>query len=192
MKKVFVIIAVLFFLSQIPISCNEPTPSLKEGQLIRRAYLDVWGVPPTIQELNWYITYNRNSYETAILDLISKEYSSARIKELAKNFLLSNEYKTQLQKSLTPEEMAVIIRYQGGDLTSSLLDADKRLVTNSILNKENGCDPIDYLAELLMARSTSAVEETFLSKIIKKYPSDEEGYFAALQVMKTFKDFTHK
>jgi len=191
MKKVFVI-AVLFFLLQIPISCNEPPSLLKEGQLIRRAYLDVWGVPPTIEELNWYLTYNRNSYETAVLDLISKEYSSARIKELAKNFLLSNEYKTQLQKSLTMEEMSVIIRYQGGDLTSTLKDADKRLVANSILNKENGYDPVDYLAGLLMARSTSAGEETFLSKIIKKYPSEEEGYFAALQVMKTFKDFTHK
>lgn len=192
MKKFFIVITLLSFFFQVPTSSNEPFYFIKEGQLIRRAYLDVWGVPPSLHELNWYLTYNQNSYETAVNDLLKKDSSSPRVKDLAKNFLLSIEYKTRPLKPLTMEEMSFIVRYQGGDLSSSLLEADKRLVRNSILNKENGIDPIDYLAELLMARSTSASEETFLTKIIKKYPSDEEGYLAALQVMKTFKDFTHK
>jgi hypothetical protein len=177
----------LFLLVSIPVSAKD----LKEGQLIRRVYLDVYGFPPTSSELDWYLTYNKNGYELAV-DFVLIKNLTPNIQNLLKKFLLSSSYKSEPQTAISSVVCENIIKYQSGNLHISLIEAEKRFVKLSISNSENDINPLDYMAESLMGRVTTAEEETELVKIIKRYPSEEEGYLAALQQIKTYKDFLCK
>ena len=180
MKRLLLPLILVFLFVQTLPNGEAFEQNLKEGQIIRRAFLDVKGVPPTPTELAWYLTYNREGYEKAISYLLS-ENINPKLKELLKTFLLSPEYKNKNQSVLTKEEQIFIIQYQIGNLFASPEEADKKLISISISSKENGYEPLDYMAELLMARSTSASEETLLGKIIKNTHQKKMG------IMRLFK-----
>jgi hypothetical protein len=170
------------------VSASEPiSKELKEGQLIRRVYLDLLGVPPSSKELDWYLSYNTNPYNEAV-----KTIAPININPSYKDFILSDDYKKQIQTPLPPSTLELIIKYQAGMLRAPLIEADKRLVDISLKAAENDLNPLDFMAENLMGRITTAQEETELQKIIKKYPTEEEGYLEALKKMKTFSDFLNK
>jgi len=170
---------------------NSPTEPLKEGQLIRRVYLDLLGIPPTSSELNWYLTYNRNGYEVAVKTIRSKYLPLFLSDEDVERFL-SNSYKQSPQVLMPQNILDGIIRYQSGSFKNSPEEADKKFVTISLKAIEDDINPLDFMAENLMGRITTAQEENELQKIIKKYPSEYEGYLEALKKIKTYKDFTHK
>jgi hypothetical protein len=169
-------------------------PDLKTIRLIRRVYLDVLGCPPTIQELEWLQVYVSNGYETAVKEVLSRPSNIfiPSVRKLLKEFLLSNQYKSKESVLLSSEERDFIIKYQSG-IYDSIEDADKQLVANAIASNEPGqIDPIDYMSECLMSRDTTAEEATRLTKTLKSYPSEEEGYLEVLKELKTFTDFYTK
>lgn len=163
------------------------TNSLKEGQLIRRLYLDLLDVPPTSAELEWYLTYNKEGYKAAVDKIVTPNFPPS-----VKQSVLSNEYRLAPQRPIPQKTLEKIIRYQSGSPWVSLEEANKRFVVISLKAAENDINPLDYMAENLMGRITNAQEETELAKIIKKYPSEQEGYRAALEEIKTYPDFLNK
>lgn len=186
---------VSYLLCCLPLSFGEEgNNKVKESQLIRRVYLDVLNVPPSIKELEWYEVYNTNGYVLAV-EYVLNNKSNVLIpsfKKILKEFLLSQEYKLKEFTPLSLEQRDIIIKYQSGIWTSEE-EANKKLVLDAIISNEPGVmDPIDYLAECLMGRDTSAEEATLLNKILKRYPSEEEGYLMVLEELKTFKDFYTK
>jgi len=167
---------------------------IKETQLIRRAYLDVLNVPPSVKELEWYQVYNTNGYEVAVDTILSRppNFLIPSLKNTIRDFLLSLKYRTKEPVLLTLEQRDFIVKYQSGGRTN-IEDADKQLILNAIASNEPGVmEPMDYLAECLLGRDTTAVEATHLNKILKRYPSEEEGYLEVLKEIKTFKDFYTK
>jgi len=181
----------LLFGSQLSLGA---TP-LRESQLIRRVYLDVLGFPPSPKELDWYLTYNSKSYETAVDWVINSH--GAYFQNLdpveMKRYLCSIEYKTTPQIKIIPFQLEMIIKYQCGDLSLSLNDAKIKLTKDAVgFGEGNVLDTIDYIAESLMARVSHAEEATSLLKIYKKYPSEAEGYFNVVSEIMTYKDYLYK
>lgn len=173
-------------LASLLLGVSASEPSIKEGQLIRRVYLDFLGIPPTPKELNWYLIYNKpDPFKRVVNDIVHGN-------ECLKNFLLSSEYKNRVQMPLSPLTLDLIVKYQSGMIKNSLGEADKRLVVISLKEAEDDLNPLDFMSECLMGRATTAQEETELQKIIKKYPTEEEGYLEALKKIKTFPDFLNK
>lgn len=173
-------------LASLLLSVSAAEESLKEGQLIRRVYLDLLGIPPTPKELNWYLTYNKpDPLKRAVNDIVQNN-------ESLKEFLLSEDYKKKPLIPLSSLTLDLIVKYQSGMLKNSLEEADRKLVDISLKVVEDDLNPLDFMAECLIGRVTTAQEETELLKIIKKYPSEEEGYLEALKIIKTFPDFLNK
>lgn len=178
--------------------CSSPTMGEgnnqgKDSRLIRKMFLDVLGVPPTPPELDWYLVYNSNSYIKAV-ETVTDKYASP-LKNLLYTVLISSSYKESGRVLLSNDEKEMIIKYQSGMKNFSLTEAENRLVELSIINRDNGevvTEPLDFLATNLMARNTTLEEENFLSKIVKKYPSEKEGYLKALKIMETYEDFLYK
>lgn len=159
--------------------------STEEARLIRKAFLDIKRVPPTPDELNWYLCYNSKPYETAINWLVSNT-KNLNLKE----YLLSEEYKISSPYKLDDEMQNLIIKYQCGNLNLSNKEADKALIKLSILCGEGSTiDTIDYMASCLMARPTTTKEINVLLKLFKEQNTEEAGYLAVLNVLKTYKDF---
>lgn len=174
------------FLASFLLGVSAPVSLINEGQLIRRVYLDFLGIPPTPKELNWYLSYNKpEPLKRVVNDLVQDNGA-------LKDFLLSPDYKNQDKTPLPPATLDLIVKYQSGMINNPIEEADKKLVVISLLAAEDDINPLDYMAECLMGRVTTAGEETELQKIIKKYPSEEEGYLEALKKIKTFPDFLNK
>lgn len=160
--------------------------SIKESRMIRRLFLDIKQVPPTPEELNWYLCYNHEPYQAAVDWIVAQTGAS-------KEHLMSNEYKQTFPNKLDQSVLDLIIRYQSGNIKLSVEEADKLLVKISIAGGEdNTTDVIDYMASCLMARSTNVKETNELIKIYKQYPKEEDGYLAVLQQMKTYSDYKFK
>jgi hypothetical protein len=140
--------------------------------LIRRAYLDVLGVVPTISEIEWYCVYNNNGYELAIEWLIShKNYNLDIPKEQAKKYLLSNEYRNLKKRKLTELELNKILLYVTGYKhlpvnTENIKLASRELVINAL--NSDVYSSMDYLANNLMCRSLTLKEENDMNKILKE------------------------
>jgi hypothetical protein len=172
----------------------EATP-LREAQLIRRVYLDVLGIPPSPKELDWYLSYNNNSYETAVKWVVKQPgayYNSLEDTEMI-NHLCSPEYRNKPQIKIIPFQLELIVKYQCGNMSLSIDDADIKLTASAIgVGEGNVLDTIDYISECLTGRLTYTEEANSLLQVYKKYPSESEGYLAVLKEIKTFKDFLYK
>jgi hypothetical protein len=184
---VFVLLYFVFCVSVAESTIKE----LKEGQLIRRVYLDLLGVPPSSKELNWYLMYNSDPYQIAVNTIVPTNITPT-LRSFIFSTVLSEAYKKQIQTPLEPRILELIVKYQCGMLEASTEEANKKLVEISLKAIEDDLNPLDYMAENLLGRITTAQEETELLKIIKKYPSEQEGYLEALKKMKSFPDFLNK
>ncbi len=159
--------------------------STEEARLIRKAFLDIKRVPPTPDELNWYLCYNSNPYETAVNWLVS-DTKNLNLKE----YLLSEEYKLSSPYQLDKETQNAIIKYQCGNLNLSIKEAEKLLVQISTSCGEGSViDSIDHMSACLMSRPTTTKEINSLLKIFKEQATEEAGYLAVLNVLKSYKDF---
>ena len=149
------------------------------------------------EELEWFLVYNKNSYQTAVEEVLNRPQTPLNhlvpaIKKLIKGVLLSDQYKLKERQFLSPSERNFILYYQS-NVYGDIDKADKQLVLNAMAMGESGImDPVDYIAENLMARDTTAEEATTLNQIKNRYPSEEEGYLAILKEIKTYKDFITK
>ena len=115
---------------------------LKEPQLIRRVFLDILGVPPTVEELEWFLVYNKNSYQTAVEEVLNRPQTPLNhlvpaIKKLIKGVLLSDQYKLKERQFLSPSERNFILYYQS-NVYGDIDKADKQLVLNAMAMGESG------------------------------------------------------
>lgn len=145
-----------------------------DSLLIRRAYLDVLGVVPTITEIEWYCVYSNNGYELAVDWLLSNDNYKLDIpKDQAKKYLLSEEYRNLKKRKLTEEELNKILIYISGyknipTTSENVKLASIRLVTDALNPEIQNYTPMDYLANNLMSRSLTVKEENDLNKILRE------------------------
>lgn len=189
MRKLFFLVLSLIITFTSGVLANDNTSTL-----IRKAYIDVIGIPPTIEEIDWYVVYNKDrSYELAVDYVINNPKCKWNIsKELAKLLLLSKDYKDQPKASLLPEQIIKNLFYiTGMDMNISYTEENKKiacykLIQNAILCSDGETETIDYLANSLMCRGTNLEEINYLSKLIKNSTKSEEEtwYDVLMQIMK--------
>jgi hypothetical protein len=171
------------------------------SNLIRKAYIDVLGLPPTIQEIEWYMVYNKNnSYELAVDFLIKNPKTKWNIpKNLAKLLLLSNDYKKQDKQPLLREQIIKNLFYSVGMNTDTPYTEDNyrtaclKLINNAVLCSDGDTEVIDYMTNCLMSRSTNLTEINHLMYIIKNTTkSEQDTWYDVLQEILSFPDVTNK
>jgi len=138
----------------------------REVMLIRRAYLDVAGVLPTIPEIDWFVVYNNNGYEIAV-DYLFGRYNTRLVKE----YVLSDAYKNQPFRLISETDLNKNLLYVVGmkeDVTSSSIQkARDILIAHAIASSDNVDETIDYLCNTLMSRSSNLQENNILSHKFK-------------------------
>ena len=147
--------------------------------LIRRAYIDVLGVVPTSQEIEWYCVYNTNGYTLAIDWLLACEKHKWNIpNEYSRIFLLSSEYKNSPKMRIPKQQVYKNLLYVTGSplvvSTENVKKASLKLVENAIACGSNETEVIDYMCDALMSRASNLKENDKLSKIVKESPKKEE------------------
>lgn len=180
MKKIIFIASIYFLILAAKVICKED-----ESFLIRRAYIDVIGVVPTAEEIDWYCVYNKNSYEMAVDWLLKHpNYSWGDVnKEEAKRILLSDEYKSFRKMPLSKDKLNKIILYLVGSsekaTEKSIKEASLKLIEEAKMSSNNDLDAIDFLAYKLMSRVTNMEEANYLNKFLKeklKTKSEKEAW----------------
>lgn len=159
-----------------------------DSRLIRRLYLDTVKMPPTIEEIEWYISYNKTKgYEMAV-DWVLTKYGEEKLK----SYYLSDDYKQSLPSLIEPETLNNIIKYQVGKLYLTDKQAEEELIR---LGQEQYSDPldvIDYFAMCMMARPTRLMEANELLKVYRPFKTEKEGFRAVLECMKRYRDYKYK
>ncbi len=163
------LLLLLCFLAGHATSGNPADPVHREIRMIRRAYLDVTGLLPTPEEVDWYVVYNRNGYQLAV-DYLSQKAPP----ELPKEVLLSKEYtegeSTPLDRSVLERSIIYLSGLWKGTFSEELYEAAvQKFIKDSLLvGDDNVSNAIDYMVNLLTCRPSSAAEENELLKIFNK------------------------
>jgi hypothetical protein len=154
----------------------------REIRLIRRAYLDVTGMLPTPEEIDWYVVYNRDGYRMAVDYLVNEKKGSES--GWTPDLLLSEAYRNAEGTSL---DIGVLERnvvylaglWKGGEFNEELLAAgSEKFIRDALLTADdNAGNAIDYMVNALTCRPATAEEETDLLEIYNKISlkSDEAG-----------------
>lgn len=168
---------------------------------IRKAYLDTVGIVPTVNEIEWYCIYNnKNSYETAVDWLINNhpDYKWNIPKDQAKIFLMSDTYKHQPKRPLSQEELNKILLYVSGYKNypvteENIKKASLQLVKNALNPDLQNYEPMDYIANCLMSRSTNMTEANLISQILKQSTKSEiDTWLCVLDKLLKFEDVATK
>lgn len=192
MRNLFFLVVALFTLV--------PNAFSDDSLIIRRAYLDTIGVVPTVHEIEWYCIYNKNSYETAIDWLINQHpnYKWNIPKDQAKLFLMSDTYKEQPKRQLSQEDVNKILLYVSGYKDSPVTEenikkASIQLIKNALNPDLQNYDPLDYIANCLMSRSTNITEANLISQILKQSNKSElDTWLCVLNELLKFEDVATK
>jgi len=168
--------------------------TLKETQLIRRVYLEFLHIPPSITELEWYTVYCGNEgYKLAVYDVIARTSLNTSVKDVIITHLMSKEYKESASTLMSVWQREVIIRYQSGDVKSTVTQAEQILITCALAIKDQDIlDSIDFLCDNLIARSTTIAEANSLLAVYRQFSDEVPGLYAVLQCIKEFDDFVCK
>lgn len=190
-KYLFLILCSMLFLT------GNVTAVEDTSRLIRRAYLDMIGMVPTIEEIDWYFVYNdKNSYEVAIKYL----YNHPKNKwknipfDFVKIILNSEEYK-KTKRDLTKSEIEDMIFYVSGfPLRNSFEHAKKLLINNALICCDTDVDRIDYICNNLMSRISTINESNILIKVLKDNDDKKEDdkWMMVLDKILTFDDVKTK
>lgn len=141
---------------------------------IRRAFICELGIPPSVAEIEWLLTYQTNTLESGIQYVLNSKYGTEESKH--KTFLFNfyaNPDNKKYQLFLTQSQQHTIVKYQTGNLNSSLETAKTILAQCALLSAENSEDPIDYLFVSLCGRYTNTQEYDFFNKILKNGKGSE-------------------
>jgi hypothetical protein len=183
----------------IALSLSEVLPSERkdEAYLIRRAYLDILGVVPTISELEWYCEHNNDGYNKAVDYLLGS--SAMRLvgdAEVARKraFLMSSNYKQGAKVLLPNGKLDEIIKYlvnYSGDTAKA-----KELFINYARAYEDGdLDAIDRMALQLMGRVTTVDEANRLLRVLRcgaEILGEMESWRNVLEQLLIFDDVRNK
>ena len=172
-RKLIYFLLVFVFLSQ------GVTAKDNDSFIIRRAYLDVLGVVPTIEEIEWYCVYNTNGYTLAIDWLLTCEKHKWIIpKECSRILLLSSEYKNSPKMRIPKQQVYKNLLYvTGSEMVVSpenVKKASLKLVESAIACGNGDTEIIDYMCESMMSRSSNLEENNKLSKIVKDSSKPEK------------------
>jgi len=138
---------------------------LQEIALIRRAYLDVTGLIPTTEEVDWYVVYNNNGYEMAV-DHLLKKYPTTYTKAQ----LMSEVYIQQPPMMIPVDTLRrsllyiVGIKVEGQVADTAYTQGKQRLIQFALQSTDSTSDAIDYMCEAMMSRTTSVVEANMLNR----------------------------
>ena len=190
MRKLFFLVLFLSFLLIGGIAKED------DSRLIRRLYLDTLGLVPTTEEIEWYVVYNDNGYQIAlnyILGHPKNKLKNIPLDEMIKLFN-SKEYKERKRCYLTKEEIANNLFYISGCDKSYDVNCAKRKIVSDALKHDTETDIIDYMANLLMSRSTNLIEANQLLKVYRQYESlpDDQRWFRVLEEILTLEDVKSK
>ncbi len=167
MRKLFYFLLVCLFSLTSKVTAKD-----NDSFVIRRAYLDVLGVVPTIEEIEWYCVYNTNGYTLAIDWLLTCEKHKWIIpQEYSRILLLSNEYKTSPKMRMPKQQVYKNLLYVTGSqmivTPENVQKASVRLIESAIACSNGDTEIIDYMCESMMSRSSNLEENNKLSKIVK-------------------------
>jgi len=158
-----------------------------DSRLIRRLYLDSLGMPPTPEEIDWYMTYNKNrSYSVAV------EWVTANSDNKLKEYYMSEDYKNKKNIEITQDVLDSIIKYQVGSTCLSVKAAETQLIKNGTAMYTDPLEAIDYFCMCMMSRVTHVDEANLLMRVFKAFKSEEEGYREVIGLIKEFRDFRYK
>ena len=168
-----------------------------EAYLIRRAYIDVLGVTPTVAELEWYCVYNEDSYSKAVAWLLEHNATQNIDRQKLRSKLLSDEYKTKGKEALPEKLLQDVIYYVAGadKQALTLREAKLKAILNARTEAVADLDAFDFLALQFMGRVTSADEANKLLKILRQAPSgfsENDIWLLAFDCLLSFYDVTHK
>ena len=192
MRAFLLLMMLMFALDSL--NAKPPTETL-----IRRAYIDMLGVPPTITEIEWYVVYNpNNSYELAVEHVINRTTKLDPI--LCKTLLNSSLYIELLPRALTLVESKILLVYNAGLDIKNLSDEQVKLAKHKLVEfaqqeTSNVGDGIDYLCNVLMSRSTNVNEANDLLKQYSQVESikgEQQAWFAVLESILLLPDVVTK
>lgn len=166
-----------------------------EVKLIRRAYLDVIGVVPTVDEIEWYTVYNNNGYDLAVNYLTAnKHYKWTVSRAVAREILISSDYASIPATKLTEAQITSIVCYvigkKVGEIT--LIDAKRQLIENARLCSINDSEMIDYICNALMSRDSNLEEINMLTKYLNAHENDKDVWINIINQIIQFDDFLLK
>lgn len=158
-----------------------------DSRLIRRLYIDSIGIPPTIEEIEWYTVYNKNKgYAMAVDWVVSKSQQGM------KDYYLSDVYIKKQPELIAKTALDNIIKYQVGKTYLTERQADYELILLGNKCYTDSLDIIDYFSMCMMSRVTHVDEANLLLRVFKSYANETEGYLEVISLMKEFKDFKYK
>lgn len=179
-----------------------PNSQKDDSYMIRRAYLDVLGVVPTIEETEWYCVYNTNGYFLAVdwlsnhPDYLAKNYSNP--KDLSE-LLLSSAYKNAVKIALSDKKRKEIVFYISGHKYSvddnKYREAKLAMIAAAKMCASGDLDVLDYMASQLMSRTTNVAEANDLLKKLKhnlSMYSEEDAWLATVDYLLEFEDVRSK
>jgi hypothetical protein len=170
-----------------------------ESYQIRRAYIDVLGVFPTIEEIDWYCVYNTKGYELAV-DWLTKHPKYLQLADpYSRSKLLSDDYKYAPQQPLSLQKLHEAIFYFAGKQyvadKKALYDAKLKFIAYARQCAVNDLDAIDYMSSQLMSRSTKLEEANKMLGHLKEYSqtmSEEKAWVAMLDELLKLPDIRSK
>jgi hypothetical protein len=156
-------------------------------QLIRRLYIDIIGLPPTIEELEWYVVYNpSNSYELAVKTMV-KNYNLIG----KEDYYMSSLYTEKPMEIICEEMLYSFIQYFSSSI-QNIKTHKKEVCLSFIKNcKLISNDPVevfDYMTNCLMSRSTRATEANKLLTIFRSSLKEDDGYMLVLKEILKIED----
>jgi hypothetical protein len=173
-----------------------------DAYIIRRAYIDVLGIVPTIDELDWYCVYNKNGYDIAVEWLIARpdaKLKDVTDKEELRVILVSGKYKKASGSPVARKKLDEIICYlaglKGDSSYQAVHNAKLQFIANARAAQDGDLDAIDRMALQLMSRVTSVDEANHLLRILRcglESVSEEKAWLNTLEQLMTFEDVTHK
>lgn len=145
-----------------------------ESYLIRRAYVDVLGIVPTAEEIDWFCVYNNDSYQLAIEWILQHpSYKWDEVKGDAKTYLHSDLYKTLKKMPISKKRMDDIILYVAGDThettEENVQKSKKKIINHAINSSLDDVETIDYICYRLMSRVTHLNEANYLVQKLKEF-----------------------
>jgi hypothetical protein len=173
-----------------------------EARLIRRAYLDVLGVVPTIDELEWYMVYNTDGYSRAIDWLLtSSPMRLAGMEDIARkrSELLSSKYMQALAVPIGRKKQEEVIYYLAGYIgersPEALKKAKKDFIAFARVYEDGDLEAIDRMCLGLMGRVTNLDEANRLLRILGcgiDALGEEEGWLNVLEQILELEDAKSK
>lgn len=182
---------VLLFLMMVNIGLGNNNTDLI---FLRRAYLTELGMPPSIAEIEWLLTYEKTPHATGIDYILNKKYGleESDFKKAKRAFYLSSAQECYKGTPLTQSLQHYILRYQAGNLNATIEESKNALIGYAISMGEIKEEPIDYLALCLWGKFTNTAEFNHLNKIYNATTgSDFNKLYAVLTVMLLSNNFLY-